>query len=476
MKLILKRNCVKLMKKQRGSVMRDIDTISKDNENQVIEWKESWQDKYLEWICGYANAQGGTLYIGINDDGDVLGLDPKTIKKLLEDIPNKITAAFGITCDVNQKTKNKKKYIQIVVKKSKLPMNLHGRYYYRTGSVKKEITGFELTEFIIKSTGTSFDAMISDIEREKLTFDSLSRKYRVATNNDLDLDNDLVSFKLMQEDGQMTNAGILFADQWNVHHSRVFCTRWNGLEKANSAQDALDDAEYTGSLIDLFDNSMAFIKKNSHYGWRKDKNKRIELPDYPERALEEGLVNALIHRSYLQTGVHSQVDIYDDRLVITNPGGMYDGSEVQKLDLRHVPSKLRNPILADVFGRLRLMERRGSGFKKILDAYKSEERYTGELKPEFYTDGYNFFLTLWNLNYAYNKAQIKAQIKAQNGALTDREYLLLVLRENSSITQAELAAMMNKSRRSVQMLMKQLMDEGVIDRVGSKRSGTWIVK
>lgn len=65
--------------------MRDIDVISKDNENQVIEWKESWQDKYLEWICGYANAQGGILYIGINDDGDVLGLDPKTIKKLLED-------------------------------------------------------------------------------------------------------------------------------------------------------------------------------------------------------------------------------------------------------------------------------------------------------------------------------------------------------------------------------------------------------
>jgi len=74
--------------------MRDIDTISKDNENQVIEWKESWQDKYLEWICGYANAQGGTLFIGIDDNGEVLGLDAKAVKKLMEDIPNKITAAF----------------------------------------------------------------------------------------------------------------------------------------------------------------------------------------------------------------------------------------------------------------------------------------------------------------------------------------------------------------------------------------------
>ena len=402
----------------------------------------------------------------------MLGLDSQIVKKLLEDIPNKITAAFGITCDVNQRSKNKKKYIQIVVKKSKLPLNLHGRYYYRTGSVKKEISGFELTEFIIKSTGTSYDAMISDIERSKLTYDAFCKRYRNATHNEIDLNSDLISFKLMMEDGQMTNAGVLFADQWNIHHSRVFCTRWNGLEKADSAQDALDDAEYTGSLLNLFDDSMSFIKKNTKKGWRKDNDQRIELPDYPERALEEGLVNALIHRSYLQTGAHSQIDIYDDRLVITNPGGMYDGSEVQNLDLRHVPSKLRNPILADVFGRLRLMERRGSGFKKILDAYESEERYSEKLKPDFYTDGYNFFLTLWNLNYAYDKAQSKAQI----GALTERDHLLLLLRENPSITQTELATMMNKSRRYVQTMMKQLIDEGVIERVGSKRIGTWIVR
>ena len=194
----------------------------------------------------------------------------------------------------------------------------------------------------------------------------------------------------------------------------------------------------------------------------------MELPDYPERALEEGLVNALIHRSYLQTGAHSQVDIYDDRIVITNPGGMFDGSEVQLLDIRHVPSKLRNPILADVFGRMRLMERRGSGFKKILDAYEAEERYKEELKPVFYTDGYNFFLTLWNLNYAYDKAQ-----KSQ---MTDREYILLLLKENPSLTQAELSEMMNKSRRAVQMLMKELIDEGVIERIGSKKTGSWLVK
>ena len=110
--------------------------IMNNNENQIVEWKELWDDKYLEWICGYANAQGGILYIGIDDKGEVVGIETKELKRLLEVIPNKITAAFGITCDVNQKSRNNKKYIEIVVKKASLPLNLHGRYYYRTGKIR----------------------------------------------------------------------------------------------------------------------------------------------------------------------------------------------------------------------------------------------------------------------------------------------------------------------------------------------------
>ena len=86
----------------------------------------------------------------------------------------------------------------------------------------------------------------------------------------------------------------------------------------------------------------------------------------------------------------------------------------------------------------------------------------------FYTDGYNFFLTLWNLNYAYDKAQ-----KSQ---MTDREYILPLLKENSSLMQVELSEMMDKSRRTVQMLMKELLDEGTIERIGSKKKGSWLVK
>lgn len=107
--------------------------------------------------------------------------------------------------------------------------------------------------------------------------------------------------------------------------------------------------------------------------------------------------------------------------------------------------------------------------KRFFEEY---ERYKEELKPVFYTDGYNFFLTLWNLNYAYDKAQNKAQ----KSMMSDREHLLLLIKENPSLTQAELSDMMNKSRRTIQMLMKELLDEGVIERIGSKKTGSWLVK
>lgn len=128
-----------------------------------------------------------------------------------------------------------------------------------------------------------------------------------------------------------------------------------------------------------------------------------------------------------------------------------------------------------MFGRLKLMERRGSGFRKILDAYETQERYAKELKPIFYTDSFNFVLTLWNLNYAFDKAQNKAQNKAQKNLLSDREYILILIKDNPSLTQIDLAETMNTYKRKIQMLMKQLTEEGVIKRLGSKKTGSWII-
>ena len=203
--------------------------------------------------------------------------------------------------------------------------------------------------------------------------------------------------------GLLTNAGALLADESPVRHSRIFCTRWNGLSKASGLMDAIDDEEYSGGLVSLYQDGLSFIMRHNRKAWRKTPTHRIEYPDYPQRAVMEGLVNALIHRDYLIVGSEVHIDIFDDRLEIYSPGGMVDGSSLEGRDLRHISSQRRNPVLADVFSRLQLMKHRGGGFKKILEDYDFQEHMTEALMPKFMAEHRDFLLILYNLNYEEGK-------------------------------------------------------------------------
>lgn len=121
------------------------------NENQNTEWKESWRDEYLKWICGFANATGGKIYIGMNDNGKVVGV--ADADKLLEDIPNKVRDVLGIIVDVNLLEENGLKYIEIDVPPYSNPINYKGQYHYRSGSTKQELKGAALNRFILQRTG-----------------------------------------------------------------------------------------------------------------------------------------------------------------------------------------------------------------------------------------------------------------------------------------------------------------------------------
>ena len=209
----------------------------------------------------------------------------------------------------------------------------------------------------------------------------------------------MISFGLVNERGNLTNAGALLADESPIRCSRLFCTRWNGVNKSGGAVDALDDAEYSGSVISLIENGEAFIKRNCKMKWRKTANSREEMPEYVERSYHEALVNALAHRDYLVNGSEVHIDIYDDRMEIYSPGGMPDGSIIQDRDPLMVPLTRRNPVLADVFNRLGYMERKGSGFGKIISGYEIQINYDESKRPSFCSDRYQFTVVMPNLNY-----------------------------------------------------------------------------
>lgn len=298
-----------------------------------------------------------------------------------------------------------------------------------------------------------------------MSFTKLKSVYKQRTGNSFE-DTDYESFGLIDEKGNLTNAGALLADESPVRHSRLFCTRWNGLDKASGV---VDDKEYTGGLITLLQSGIEFITNNSKKAWKKVSDRRIEMPDYPERAVMEGLVNALTHRSYTQVGSEVHIDMFDNRIEIYSPGGMVSGVSLKDKDILKIPSKRRNPVLADVFNRLKYMERRGSGFKKIMMDYQEQPNYNESLRPLFEADSEDFLLTLFNMNYSEKQEDVGQDVG--QGKYTTR--IIQLIKENNKITKADIAKELNVSEKTVEREMKKIPN---VKYVGSGYSGHWEIK
>ncbi|MCM1154005.1 MAG: putative DNA binding domain-containing protein [Roseburia sp.] len=358
---------------------------------------------WLKSVSAFANSFGGTLIWGITNDNEVIGLEDaesdaefisETIKAKIDTIP-KVNLHFHMEGD-------KKLILLDVYAGKETPYYYVGEgnmtAYVRLGNESVPADNITLKRLVLQGTNRSYDSLVSDYKFVNMAFTKLRSVCKHNTGKDFE-DSDYESWGIVDEEGNLTNAGALLADESPIRHSRVFCTRWNGLDKASGLIDAIDDEEYSGGLVNLLQNSMSFVSRNTKKAWRKTGNGRIEMPDYPDTAILEGIVNALIHRDYLELGSEVHIDMFDDRIEIYSPGGMPDGCKVQDLDLRNVSSRRRNPIIADIFNRLKYMDRRGSGFKKILDAYEFQEHYSEEMKPEFKSSNSDFWLIFKNLNY-----------------------------------------------------------------------------
>lgn len=184
-------------------------------ENQDIEYKQVWKDEYLKWIAGFANADGGIIYIGINDSGEIIGIDKPD--KLMEDIPNKIVNYLGIVADVNMLLKEKKYYLEIIVQPSSVPVSYKGVYYYRSGSTKQELKGTALHQFLVKRIGRSWDdlpceyAKMDDIDENAVNY--FFRKAELSNRLTKRLEDDnlftvLENLNLVTDDRKLKNAAL----------------------------------------------------------------------------------------------------------------------------------------------------------------------------------------------------------------------------------------------------------------------------
>ncbi len=373
---------------------------------------------WLKSVSAFANGIGGTLFFGIDNDRNVIGLadaqtDAEMISRLIKEritpYPNFILAP---------ERENGKDILVLSVSAGRSTPYYYKadgitEAYIRIGNESVIAPSYVLNQLLLKGMNRTYDALLSEYDFKDFAFSKMRERYKAWTGNSME-EKLFDSFEMRDDHGKLTNAGALLADDAPIKHSRLFCTRWNGLDKSGGMVDALDSAEYSGSLIILLNEGVGFVKRNMKTRWKKTANSRIEMPDYCERSVFEALVNALIHRDYLILGSEVHIDIYDDRLTITSPGGMTDGTRIQERDISNISSTRRNPVLADIFGRLGYMERQGSGFKKITESYRAAHNYRDELEPKFYSDASSFQVTLYNLNYGTD----------ENGAVGEEKVVL----------------------------------------------------
>lgn len=395
---------------------------------------------WLKSVSAFANGVGGTLFFGIRDDREIIGLedvqaDAEAISRLIKE---RITP-FPDFILVPERENGKDLLVLTVSPGRATPYYYKAdgvmEAYIRMGNESVIAPNYVLNQLLLKGMNRTYDALISEYDFKDYAFSKMREQYKTWTGNSME-DKLFESFEMRDTNGRLTNAGALLADQSPVRHSRLFCTRWNGLDKSGGMVDALDSAEYSGSLIILLNEGVGFVKRNMKTRWKKTANSRIEMPDYCERSVFEALVNALIHRDYTVLGSEVHIDIYDDRLTIHSPGGMADGTRIQERDISNVSSTRRNPVLADIFGRLGYMERKGSGFKKITETYYAAHNYRDELEPKFYSDASSFQVTLYNLNYGTSVSAAKVTIEDENIAITSDHVAIEVAIGKLNATQA----------------------------------------
>lgn len=298
--------------------------------------------------------------------------------------------------------------------------------FIRSGNQSIPAPAHILQNLILKGKNITFDSLPSEYNIGDLSFTLLNATIQDKTGKKFDKDRDYISVGLADKDNKLTNAGVLLSDQGALNQSKVICTRWNGLTKGSIREDAIDDKEYTGSLINLLVNTDAFVKNNSKNSWKIKGMDRVEYEDYPITARREAIVNALIHRDYQILGSEVHIDMYDDRLEIVSPGGMIDGTQIQNLEIGKIPSMRRNTIISDIFSRLHYMDRRGSGLSRILESYNDFIE-----KPKFLSDESSFTVIFPNKGYSPVLTINNPVITGQNGNIvSDEDYFLIKLYKN----------------------------------------------
>ena len=438
------------------------------SENQNIEWKSKWNDDYLAWISGFANAQGGKIYIGCDDNGKVIGLSNSS--KLLVDLPNKIREALGVVVGVNLLVKDGKEYIEIDVPAYPIGISCKGVYYYRSGSTRQVLTGPALEAFLLRKRGATWDNLplpafsLADVDDGIIErFKQWAFKKGRIDKSVLDEPKDVLMQKLHLTSGDyLTNAAMLLfskdPEKWQLG-------AYVKIGFFETDADLLYQDEVRGSILEQVDRLVELIYlKYMKAMITYEGVRRRERYFVPEEALREALLNALCHKQY-QSGTPIQISVYDDRLYIANCGNLPENWTLANLMSKHA-SVPYNPNIANVFYLAGFIESWGRGVEKICAACEKE----GTPAPEYTINPGDIMI---KFTAPADRIIRSKAVKTSDRATDQEQIILTLLREDPGYTVKQLSEKSGVSNKSVAARLKSLKEKGLIERVGSDRKGYW---
>ncbi|MDR3187680.1 MAG: putative DNA binding domain-containing protein, partial [Prevotellaceae bacterium] len=352
-------------------------------ESQHIEWKECWREDNLRTLSAFANTAGGKLCVGVRDDGSVCGVDSSS--KLLEDLPNKIISILGIQASVRLQEKEGLPYVEVEVTKSAYPVSFHGRFYIRSGSTTQELKGNALQHLLLTANNLTWDeVLVPDASWDEIDSGVVrlfTRKAIQANRLPTDVNEnsvqDLFENLGLSKNGVLTRAAMLLFSKKPVRYCFLGVCKV-GRFRGNSHVDLVTDDVVECPLFQMPDKIMElliakYLQKNFTYSGLQ----RVETLEYPEMALREAILNAVIHRDY-GANTFFTIKVFDHTLELWNEGELMFPLRIESLKEQHL-SRLRNKLIANIFYRSGQIEAWGRGTLKILD----DARKGGYPDPEF---------------------------------------------------------------------------------------------
>ena len=445
---------------------KDLSLIIKEGEGLTVEFKKRYTSRIDRDIVAFANTKGGLLFLGIDDDGKVIG----------ENLTNKMKAEISTiarNCDPSIHIKSTKQFGKIVVIEiadgDEKPYSSSFGFFRRLDAVTQKMTQREVRVMFRQTVDMAFE----DLQRKDFPLSDISLAKVKAFLQEAEISLKVTKANLQSflsslgvyKDGMVNNAGILlFAAKINqfIFHSETILAAFKGTETTHiyDRKDVRDD------LLTQLKEAIVFLKKHLNIRSEIREFNRYDIYEIPMDALREAVVNALVHRDYSMRGTSVYVRVFDDRVEIENPGGLLSGfpkSQFGKASFR------RNPIVADLFHRMHKVERMGTGIKKIKDLIK-----TAKLKEPLFEYDTFFKVTFYrNPEYALKQTAEKSKEK---GKEKSREKILEMMANNPKITTQEIADAIGLSIAGTEKAIRVLKKQGQLQRIGPDKGGHWEVK